>query len=165
MRNSSPNTGPLTVPPYERRALILDDNEGNRSLLKIAVQMGKLDVVETSSGIEACNLWQPFKFAFAFLDIELPDISGLEVARQIREADQGIAIVMCSANDDPETINSAVQVGCDLFLIKPFLLDTLTNLVKLMDRAALRALPRVLIVDNTSRHRWEEKPGVDLLST
>jgi hypothetical protein len=44
-----------------------------------------------------------------------------------------------------------------LFFVKPFQLDTLLNTVKMLDRAALRANPRILIVDNTQRPRWENR--------
>lgn len=64
---------------------------------------------------------------------------------------------MCSANDDPLTLAEAVAADCDLFFVKPFQLDTLLNTVKVLDRAALRANPRILIVDNTQRPRWEAR--------
>lgn len=144
---------------YENRVLILDDDDANRLLLTVAVQMGgRLGYVEATTGGQALALWQPGKFAFAFLDIEVPDMTGLEVARQIREQDKGIVIVMCSANDDPLVVQMAVKVGADMFFVKPFQLETLLSTVKILNRAALRASSRVLIIDNTQRPRWEERP-------
>ncbi len=147
------------APIYERRALVLDDNDGNRTLINFVMQLCNMDHMEAMTGREALALWQPGMCSFAFLDIELPDISGLEVARQIRAVDEGIAIIMCSTNDDPHTITAAIEAGCDIFLVKPFELDTLMNLVKVMNRPSLRAVPRVLIIDNMARHRWEARPA------
>jgi len=143
---------------YGQRALVLDDNDSNRALLKFVMQLSSLEIVEASTAKAALALWRPSEFSFAFLDIELPDINGLEVARQVRASDNGIAIVMCSTNDDPRTISTAVEAGCDIFLVKPFQLDTLMNLIKVMNRASLRATTKVLVVDNTARHRWELRP-------
>jgi DNA-binding response OmpR family regulator len=142
---------------YEHRALLLDDDDANRMLLSIAFDMAQLPFCEAHNGEQALRLCAANRFAFAFLDIDLPDISGLEVAQRIRAQDQGIALIMCSANDDPLTVAQAVAVDCDLFFVKPFQLDVLLNTIKRLDRAALRANPRILIVDNTQRPRWEDR--------
>lgn len=142
---------------YEHRALLLDDDDANRMLLSVAFDMAQLPFTEAQNGEQALHLFAENRFAFAFLDIDLPDLSGIEVARRIREQDQGIALIMCSANDDPITVAEAVAVDCDLFFVKPFQLDTLLNTIKMLDRAALRANPRILIVDNTQRPRWENR--------
>lgn len=142
---------------YEHRALLLDDDDANRMLLSVAFDMVQLPFVEARNGQQALELYEANRFAFAFLDIDLPDISGIEVARRIRAQDQGIALIMCSANDDPLTVAEAVAVDCDLFFVKPFQLDALLNTVRMLDRAALRANPRILIVDNTQRPRWEDR--------
>ncbi len=97
-----------SIPTYERRALILDDNDGNRLLLKVVMQMNALEQAEAETAKAALALWKPGAFAYVFLDIELPDISGLEVARQIRASDDGVAIIMCSTNDEPKTISTAI---------------------------------------------------------
>lgn len=143
---------------HNRRVLILDDNEGNRTLLKFVMQLNHIDHIEVENGMSALAAWQTGDFKFAFLDVELPDISGLEVARRIRATDKDIAIIVCTANDDPAIITAAVNAECDIIMIKPFQLDSLMNMTKMMDRASLRATPRVLIVDNTARPRWEARP-------
>src|SRR5947209_15299697 len=108
----------LSTPTIERRALILDDNDGNRMILKFAMQMSQVDFAEAATGQAALDLYKTNSFAFAFLDIELPDISGLEVAQKLREQDESLAIIMCSTNDDPTTITKAVDAGADMFLVK-----------------------------------------------
>src|SRR5579859_3061730 len=87
----------------ERRFLILDDNDANRLLLKFAVQSVQATYIEAATAQQALDLCKPGQATFAFLDIELPDFSGLEVARRLREADDRLAIIMCSTNDDPLT--------------------------------------------------------------
>ena len=145
---------------YAHRALILDDNDGNRMILKFAMQMGGLPHEEAATGKAALAAWSPGKFAFAFLDIELPDMNGLDVAWQLRERDSGLSIIMCSTNDDPITISKAIDRGCDMFLVKPFQLDILMKLVKDLDRVKLRKTPQILIIDNTARTRWQARPVI-----
>lgn len=70
----------MTAPiEYDHRALLLDDDDANRMLLSVALQMGALPFSEARSGKEALDLWSPGKFAFAFLDIDLPDIKVLRL--------------------------------------------------------------------------------------
>lgn len=155
-QEATPCADPIK-PVTARRALILDDNEGNRLLLRFAMQLSGVELAEAATGNAALEQWSPGLFSFAFLDIELPDINGLEVARRIRASDPDVCIVMCSTNDDPYTISTAVAADCDLFLVKPFQLDSLLNLVKNMDRTVLRQAPRVLVVDNMARQRWHTR--------
>ncbi len=141
----------------ERRFLILDDNDANRLLLKFAVQSVQATYIEAATAQQAIDLCKPGQASFAFLDIELPDFSGLEVARRLRQGDDRLAIIMCSTNDDPLTITKAVEMGCDMFVVKPFQLDMLMELMKVIDRATLRSAPEVLIVENTSRRRFQPR--------
>jgi CheY-like chemotaxis protein len=142
---------------YENRMLILDDNDHNRTLIKFAMQMASLAFDDAATGAEALALWQqaPGRYAFAILDIMLPDMSGLEVARRIRQADPGIVLIMCSTNDEPSFIDDAVRHDCDLFIVKPFQFDNLVSIARMMNRANLRAAPQMMVVDNMGRARWE----------
>ncbi len=151
---------PLTTPPLERRALLLDDNDGNRTLLKFVMQLSGIQHVEAETATAAFQLWKPGAFTFAFLDIELPDINGLEVLRRMRAEDPNLAIIMCSTNDDPVTILKAIKGGCDMFLVKPFQLDGLMKFAKGIDRATLRNSDKVVIIDNRARPHYEPRPGV-----
>ncbi|HLY25478.1 MAG TPA: response regulator [Aggregatilineales bacterium] len=143
----------------ERRFLILDDNDANRLLLKFAVQAAQATFVEAATAQQAVDQFKPGQVSFAFLDIELPDFSGLEVATRLRAIDEHVAIIMCSTNDDPQTVTKAIDAGCDMFVVKPFQLDMLMDLVKVLDRAVLRSAPDVLIVENTARRRLQPRKG------
>jgi DNA-binding response OmpR family regulator len=82
-----------------------------------------LDIAEATTGIE-----------LVILDIGLPDISGLEVARRVRSERRDLAILMLTARD---TVNDRVvglDSGADDYLVKPFAYDELA--------ARLRALAR-----------------------
>lgn len=55
-----------------------------------------------------------------FLDIIMPDISGLEVLRRIKEIDPAVKVIMVSAADDKEVKEKARVLGADEFIRKPF---------------------------------------------
>ena len=137
------------------RILILDDHDANRTLLKIALNLNGIQSIEAERGESALKMWQPGAFRVALLDIELPDMSGLEVARLIREQDPYIQIIMCSTNDDPETIHRAIQIGCDVFLVKPLQLDLLFKLTQQMGGPRPE---KVQVIDNQGHSRWESRP-------
>jgi CheY-like chemotaxis protein len=141
----------------ERRAILLDSNSNNRMLLEYALAMGRIEYFEASSAEQVMELWDQNIYAFAFLDMEVGDMDGLELTRFIRERDPEIAIVLASVNDEPEAVTAAVDAGCDMYLIKPFQLDILMTLAKIINAENLRAAPNVLIIDDQARSRWESR--------
>ncbi len=56
-----------------------------------------------------------------FLDINLPDIDGLDLLNDIKQQNSEIKIIMLTADNTEETRNSAVEYGADAYITKPFL--------------------------------------------
>jgi len=82
-----------------------------------------LELAESAAGIEA-----------VILDVGLPDISGLEVARRIRKSGRDLAILMLTARDTVTDRVTGLDAGADDYLVKPFAFEELA--------ARLRALAR-----------------------
>jgi DNA-binding response OmpR family regulator len=82
-----------------------------------------LELAESAAGVEAI-----------ILDIGLPDISGLEVARRIRRDSRDVAILMLTARDTVNDRVTGLDAGADDYLVKPFAYEELS--------ARLRALAR-----------------------
>ncbi|HEX8026423.1 MAG TPA: response regulator transcription factor [Candidatus Limnocylindrales bacterium] len=82
-----------------------------------------VELAESAAGIEA-----------VILDVGLPDISGLEVARRIRKSGRVMAILMLTARDTVTDRVSGLDSGADDYLVKPFAFEELS--------ARLRALAR-----------------------
>lgn len=143
----------------ERRALLLYPNEQNRMLLEYAMLMGRIDYESVETGKDALTMWEPGAFAFVMLNLDTTGADVFEIAHYIRSLDQDIAVLVFSINDDPMTISSAIAAGCDLFLTMPFQLDLLLTLMKVLDAQNVRALPKVLMVDDRSRPHWEPRPA------
>jgi DNA-binding response OmpR family regulator len=82
-----------------------------------------VELAESAAGIEA-----------VILDVGLPDISGLEVARRIRKSGRDMAILMLTARDTVTDRVTGLDSGADDYLVKPFAFEELA--------ARLRALAR-----------------------
>lgn len=140
-----------------RKALLLDGNEHNRMLLGYAMAMGRIDYDEAETSEQAWQSWQPDAYTFVFIDADDHALEPFDLIRQIRKADPNIAIILLSINDDSTTVRRAVEAGCDLIIIKPFQMDIVMTLMKIVTATALRTAPEVLVITDRSNPRWEAR--------
>jgi len=102
------------------RIIVVDDHtvvrEGTCRLLE---QNPRLRVIaETGSGIEAVQLVREHRPDVLLLDMSLPDLSGIEVARQVTRTDAPTRIAILSAYDDENYVLAALEVGISAYLLK-----------------------------------------------
>src|SRR5688572_26138800 len=95
------------------RTLIVDDEPDMRMLMRATLSMedGFEVTHEACDGEQALATWQDARPDVIVLDMRMPGLSGLEVARQILATDPDQAVVMCSAYMDPEDIDEARRIG------------------------------------------------------
>jgi len=115
--------------------LIVDDNFENRQLLaEILREVAKCDFAATGKeAVDAYNLAleQGSPYSLILLDIELPEVDGLEILRKIRESEKaagidlgdGIPVIIVTAYE--KRFLEAFNNGCDDYLLKPINTDTL----------------------------------------
>ncbi|WP_295686105.1 ATP-binding protein, partial [uncultured Nevskia sp.] len=112
------------------RVLIADDNRDAAESLAILLEIDGHEVRTAFTGREAIALAQELKPHIAFLDIGLPDISGYEVARALRETAAGshpIKLVAVTGWGQAEDKQNAVNAGFDLHFVKPASPDRLKS--------------------------------------
>lgn len=73
---------------------------------------------EADSGKDALNLTQSLKPDVVLLDVNMPGMTGLEVARTIRETDSITKIVLLTLHDSQELIRNAFKLGVNGYLLK-----------------------------------------------
>ncbi|TMD42821.1 MAG: response regulator [Chloroflexi bacterium] len=122
------------------RTLIVDDDFRVADLHRAYVEKipGFIVVGQAGSGAEALRMVTTTRPDLLLLDIYLPDISGLEVMRAVREA--GVArvdIIAITAARDVESLRAAMHGGVVHYLIKPFRFTALQE--KLQSYAAMRS--------------------------
>ncbi|WP_293391497.1 ATP-binding protein [Nevskia sp.] len=113
---------PLAPAAQALRVLIADDNRDAAESLAILLEIDGHEVRTAFTGREAIALAQELKPHIAFLDIGLPDISGYEVARALREtaaASHPIKLVAVTGWGQAEDKQNAVNAGFDLHFVKP----------------------------------------------
>ncbi len=112
--------------------LVVDDEPEMCWILENIIRKTGLACRTALSAREAIALTESNKFGMAFLDAKLPDIDGLELARQLRKTNAHLSIVIVSGYfyQDDLTIEGALQSGLiTAFVGKPFDLDAIVNVI------------------------------------
>lgn len=104
-----------------KKVLIVEDNDLNLKLFRDLLEANGYITVETKEGINATELVRREKPDLILMDIQLPEISGLDVTRKIK-ADKSIcdipiiAVTAFAMKDDEEKI---LRAGCEAYISKP----------------------------------------------
>ncbi|CAN2533611.1 MAG TPA: response regulator [Methylosinus sp.] len=104
-----------------KTVLIVEDNELNMKLFNDLLEANGHSTLQTKSGVEAIALARSHSPDLILMDIQLPEISGLEVTRWLKDDEQLrsipiIAITAFAMKGDEEKIR---QGGCEAYLSKP----------------------------------------------
>lgn len=113
------------------RVLLADDHPMVRRGIRRILEKGEDFAVvgEAGTGIEALRLVQELKPDVLLLDIEMPDMKGDEVARELRNRNFPLSIIILSGCDDPHFIQEMLQMGVDGYLIKDHAPDAIRQAV------------------------------------
>jgi len=104
-----------------KTVLIVEDNELNMKLFNDLLEAHGYATLKTSDGIEAIELARTHHPALILMDIQLPEVSGLEVTKWIKEDDDlktipVVAVTAFAMKGDEERIREG---GCEAYLSKP----------------------------------------------
>jgi DNA-binding response OmpR family regulator len=115
--------------------LLVEDDQRLARVLRRLLEDDRHVVEVAHDGVSGIELAaSPAGIELIILDIGLPDMSGLEVARRIRRSDTDVAILMLTARDTVSDRVTGLDAGADDYLVKPFAYEELA--------ARLRALAR-----------------------
>lgn len=108
-------------PPRRRKVLIVEDNELNMKLFNDLLLAHGYDTLQTSDGVEALALARQHHPDLILMDIQLPEISGLEITRQIKQDGElkiipVIAVTAFAMKGDREKMHEG---GCEDYIAKP----------------------------------------------
>lgn len=103
------------------RFLVVDDEPLIREMLNdILVDLEYEVVGQASSGSSAIELANQLKPDVICLDINMPEVSGLDALASIKTSNKDIIIIMVTANSDTSTVQQAIRTGADGYILKPF---------------------------------------------
>ncbi len=101
------------------RILVVDDEPQLRRALRRGLEGHGYDVREAEDGAGALAAFQAFKPDVVLLDLVLPDMSGVDICRELRRRHQTPIIVLSVLGDEPTKVQ-ALDQGADDYLTKPF---------------------------------------------
>lgn len=99
--------------------LVVDDEPQIRRVVRNAIGADNRRVIEASTGREAIDLAAAERPALIVLDLGLPDVSGLDVCREIRTWSSAPVIVLSARHSDQEKV-ALLDAGADDYITKPF---------------------------------------------
>ncbi len=107
--------------------LIVDDSPTIRRMVKASLTPIGADFIEASSGLEAIEQLALGPIQLMVLDLNMPDMHGLEVLGFVRAnlKFQQLPVVVLTTRDDPSSRTAAMQAGATSYLTKPFTPHTL----------------------------------------
>lgn len=135
-------------PPVINQPLILavDDDEDHLMLLTEVVEPMKCSFMTAKDGQTALKLTEKHQPDLILLDVMLPDVNGLEVVHRLRQnrKTMTIPVIAVTALARVEDRNSLLEVGCNDYISKPYMLDDLEAVI----RRHLRQIPSLAESDS-----------------
>jgi len=106
---------------YPKRILVVEDNKLDMRLLKDILEGSGYETLQAADGLEAIDLAFASLPDLILMDIQLPEISGLEVSRRLKDDDRSrrIPIVAVTAFAMRWHEREALDSGCDAYISKP----------------------------------------------
>lgn len=116
--------------------LVVDDEAGILRLIKLELSAQGFRVITASGGEEALRLAEEQRPDAVLLDIMMPEITGLEVMRRLRER-TNIPVLLVTAKDKDADKVRGLELGADDYIVKPFSPDELGARVRAVLRRGL----------------------------
>ena len=110
--------------------LIVDDEKNMREILSDVFGEEGFQTDTASDGLTAVSRLNKMDYEVAIVDLRLPDITGIDVIREIRKRSVYTVIIMVTAYSTVDTAIEAMKLGAYDYVIKPFKVDKLKMLVR-----------------------------------
>ncbi|MFP4113942.1 MAG: response regulator [Spirochaetota bacterium] len=116
-------------------ALVVEDNQVNRMVACQMLKRGGIDTIEADGGKAALERLQEQSVDLVLMDVQMPDMDGLEAARAIRAGRAGddramVPIVAMTAYASEEDVQACYDAGMDAYLSKPLNMERFLDTVR-----------------------------------
>ena len=110
------------------KILVVDDNSLNRKVARATLKHLGYDADEATSGHEALTALENKEFDLVFMDVQMPEMDGIEATRKIRErhADRNLAIVALTADGDRA---ACLAAGMNEHMTKPITIKAVKAMI------------------------------------
>ncbi len=140
------------------KILVVDDERAICGSVKRSFEYLGFTVFTALTAKKATEIFEKKQPKIVFLDIILPDGSGLDLLKQFKVLDPEVIVIIITAKGDTETQKRAEQLGADEFITKPFgtkdlRIVAMQKLGNLLDKSGHMERPCLLIVDDEQKAR------------
>ena len=111
------------------RLLIIEDDQSVADALRLIMEDQGYEVTVASSGGDGCDQYTLGAFDLTITDVNLPDMSGLDVLARLRACAPHLPVILITAHVTPEVATTAKERGALEILSKPFLPSDIISLV------------------------------------
>lgn len=113
------------------KILLADDHSLIRNgLVQVLVSNSELEIIEAENGKQALSLIQSEKPEIAILDIEMPEISGFEVAEKVKYQGLAIDLIFLTMLNDETMFNKAMDIGVKGYVLKENTVNEIVNCIE-----------------------------------
>jgi DNA-binding response OmpR family regulator len=125
------------------KVLVIDDAPNVRTLLDMILRQQGYDVILADNGWTGLQLYRQEHPDVILLDLNMPELDGVTVLKQIRSVDLKQPVIVLTGDDTPEAEQRVRALGVSEFMVKGSSLDLLGHTLKriLKTRAARAAMP------------------------
>ncbi len=110
------------IPKKKLNILLVDDNQHFREALRYMVEQSSNDriasILEAGSGSEALDIIKSQHIDLVFMDIEMPDMNGIEATRRVTEQNRFITIIALSFHQEMQYVMQMLEAGARNYIIK-----------------------------------------------
>ena len=101
------------------KLLYVEDNKEARESTLLILEEFFHDITIAKNGLEGFNKFQENEFDIIITDINMPELSGLEMSKKIKEVNKDIPILIISAHKDLEFLTTSIELNIDGYIFKP----------------------------------------------
>lgn len=116
----------------KRLVLVVDDDETICDVLKDVISRRGHHVIAVRDGADAIQEIKKHRFDLVFLDVIMPEVTGLETFRAIKEADPKALVVIVTGFPDHRLVSEAIALGPFMVMRKPFGLQEIYNILDMV---------------------------------
>jgi two-component system OmpR family response regulator len=136
----------MSAPADEGKVLVVDDEPFLRDAVAASLRFLGFEVSTADNGRETVRLARDQRFDLLILDIMLPDISGFDVVRRLRQDGLEVPVIFLTARDTQADKVAGLTIGGDDYITKPFGLEELAARIRtVLRRTRGAAAGRVLV--------------------